>query len=225
MPVKGPNIGRALDALRHKVVNTTTKHPGVTAGLIGTGVAATQLENDAIDTEERIMQEQVGASGAKYAGVFKSPARDAYVQKVAAMDSVRHMPSLPAPLSEQFTGGLASGVGSAAAQEGAGALKALMRIALLATKDKAVQDARRRKIIEELIANDPIVSTFEREIPGGSHQAFQTMRRWAPELSTDPNVVRSYLRQAAQTGGTIDYPALKALTDAELSALKARHER
>jgi len=37
----------------------------------------------------------------------------------------------------------------------------------------------------------------------------------APTLSMDPNVVTSFLREAAQTGGSINYMTLKQLAEAE----------
>jgi hypothetical protein len=51
-----------------------------------------------------------------------------------------------------------------------------------------------------------------------------TMSRFAPELSTDPNVVTSFLRETAQTGGTMNHVMVKQLAEAEAAIQSAKGE-
>jgi hypothetical protein len=46
-------------------------------------------------------------------------------------------------------------------------------------------------------------------------EAYHTMTRFAPVLSTDKNAVRSFLRQAVMSGSGPDYMSIKLLADSE----------
>ena len=50
------------------------------------------------------------------------------------------------------------------------------------------------------------------------------MARYAPELSTDPNIVTAFLRHAAMSGGPIDHTMVKGLAEAEMAVQKAQNE-
>ncbi len=41
------------------------------------------------------------------------------------------------------------------------------------------------------------------------------MKRFAPTLSSDPNAVRSFLREAATSGAGVNYNTIKLLAEAE----------
>ena len=221
-PVKLPDVGSLLDKLVNRVPKIVTKHPVLTAGAIGTGIAASEIDRRARDTESTIMREQMGAPGSKYAETVKTSALQAYHQ--ACQGNTKEALDFSS-ITEHAGEGIGAGAGKAVATEGIGGLTSLLRNIFLKAKDKTIDEPKRQKIVSNLLEQDPIVSSYERESPGGPQQAFSSMSRWAPELSTDANIVRSFLRQAAQTGGTLDYPSLKALTDAETSALKARQAR
>ena len=217
-PVKLPDVGTLLDRISKGVPSVFKKHPVLTAGVIGTGIAASDIDRRARDTESIIMREQMGAPGSKYAGTVKTSAMNAYWKASKGLEK-------KAIDFSNIAEGAEKSVGGAAATGGVNALTSLLRNVFLKAKDKTINEPKRQKIVSNLIEQDPTVSTYEKESPGGPQQAFTSMSRWAPELSTDANIVRSFLRQAAQTGGTLDYPSLKALTDAETSALKARQAR
>ena len=46
-------------------------------------------------------------------------------------------------------------------------------------------------------------------------EAYHTMSRFAPVLSTDKNAVRSFLRQAVTSGSGPDFMSIKLVADAE----------
>ena len=75
-------------------------------------------------------------------------------------------------------------------------------------------DSARQAIINQLKHEDPILSQADNK---ALMEAFHTMARFAPVLSTDKNAVRSFLRQAVMGGGGADYASIKLLADAEHS--------
>ena len=69
--------------------------------------------------------------------------------------------------------------------------------------------------------HDPIVSIQERANPGSTIQAYSTMVKFAPTLSTDPNIVTSFLRETSQSEGGLNPLTVKQLADTEQSVNKA----
>ena len=65
-----------------------------------------------------------------------------------------------------------------------------------------------------MATKDSIISQAD---PHLVHSAFETMKRFAPNLATDPNAVRSFLRESATWGEGPSYATIKNLTDAERS--------
>lgn len=74
------------------------------------------------------------------------------------------------------------------------------------------QDSARKAILEQLKHEDPILADADDKV---LMEAFHTMCRFAPVLSTDKNAVRSFLRQAVMSGNGADYVTIKLLADAE----------
>lgn len=73
-------------------------------------------------------------------------------------------------------------------------------------------NAARTAIVQGLMADDPILAEADE---AKLMEAYHTMVRFAPVLSTDKNAVRSFLRQAVMTGAGPDYAAIKLLADSE----------
>jgi hypothetical protein len=111
--------------------------------------------------------------------------------------------------------GFFGGAGSEAAKSGIGAIGKLIKGIARSIKNKMVFDKERQDLLGEIVENDPIVSVFEQETPGVTSKAYETMTRFAPTLSRDPNIATSFLREAAQTGGALNYQTVKHLADAE----------
>lgn len=72
----------------------------------------------------------------------------------------------------------------------------------------------RNSLIGRLQTEDPIIKNIP---PDKLQEAYATMVRFAPTLSTDPNAVRSFLREAGVSGGGISFPSIRILADAERS--------
>jgi hypothetical protein len=73
-------------------------------------------------------------------------------------------------------------------------------------------DQARDAVLAELKKSDPIISQASDKT---IKDAFGTMVRFAPTLSTDKNAVRSYLREAVMSGVGPNYSTIKSLADAE----------
>lgn len=74
--------------------------------------------------------------------------------------------------------------------------------------DQSARDA----IIGDLKRNDPVLAGADDTT---LMEAYHTMSRFAPVLSTDKNAVRSFLRQAVTSGSGPDFMSIKLVADAE----------
>lgn len=75
-----------------------------------------------------------------------------------------------------------------------------------------MQQRKQDKSFIQAITQDPTLQDadkFELEA------AFDSMKKVAPSLASDPNAVRSFLRGAVMSGGGVDYNTLKLLAETE----------
>jgi hypothetical protein len=70
----------------------------------------------------------------------------------------------------------------------------------------------REAILGDLKRNDSVLANADDKT---LMEAYHSMTRFAPTLSTDKNAVRSFLRQAVMSGAGPDYMSIKLLADAE----------
>ncbi len=131
---------------------------------------------------------------------------------------------IPAHFADEFTKGIGGGIGGGIAAEGLGAIRRLLGMTAQAINERMIQDPARKRIVRHAMQDDPDVKTLERQQPGSAARAYSTMARYAPELSTDPNVVTAFLRHAAMSGGPVDHTMVKGLAEAETAVQKARNE-
>jgi hypothetical protein len=68
----------------------------------------------------------------------------------------------------------------------------------------SLKNHQRQLILQDLVINDPFISEADPELIS---QGYNTLRRLAPELSTNKEVVRSIMRQLVHTGGLSVYDA------------------
>ncbi len=129
----------------------------------------------------------------------------------------------PLNLKRLFGQGLVGGLSAGVALAGLSGVGAIASKAAKGIKERLVLDRKRERIVDDISINDPIVSVFEAEDPGSSLRAYNTLVRAAPSLSMDPNIATAYLRNAAQTGGAVDFQTIKLLADAETAMQKARN--
>lgn len=110
--------------------------------------------------------------------------------------------------------GFASGLGGGAAKELIDLVRGGGRKALIAAK-AGDQDAAFARAVKE--DTEVLQNTDKKALTS----AFDTMRRFAPTLSTDPNAVKAYLRAAVTSGGGVDYNTIKLLAEAEGAITKS----
>lgn len=75
--------------------------------------------------------------------------------------------------------------------------------------------ASRPEPFDALRRSDPVIAQADAK---SLRDAYETMQRFAPTLATDKNAVRAWLREAAVSGGGVNYNTIKLLTDAEIAA-------
>jgi hypothetical protein len=78
----------------------------------------------------------------------------------------------------------------------------------------AGDEAARQAILGNLKRTDSVLSQAD---DATLMESYNTMKRFAPVLSTDKNAVRSFLRQAVMSGSGPDFVSIKMLSDAERS--------
>jgi hypothetical protein len=88
---------------------------------------------------------------------------------------------------------------------------------------KILDTPARKEIMNRLMTSDPIISDAVKRNPQMQRQlleAFGTMIKFAPSLTTDINAVRSFLREVVLGGGNVNYAVVKNLIDTEKSHRK-----
>jgi hypothetical protein len=88
-------------------------------------------------------------------------------------------------------------------------------------KEKFVNSPMRHAILGQLKREDDIIAMAD---PTSTLEAYHTMKKVAPTLSTDKNAVKSFLREAVQHQGGVDYMTLKGLADAEAAVTGAAYK-
>lgn len=77
---------------------------------------------------------------------------------------------------------------------------------------RAINSIRRAKVVNSLVNDDDIISRADPEVVS---DAMNTFSRFAPTLSTDPNAVRSYLREAVTYGTGPDFATISNIANTE----------
>lgn len=218
-------LAKGVDSINKRVLTFLKKHPAIVAGGVGVGLGASNLSVPAHQVENDIMNNYLGAPGAKYSSC---PVMEKFAERkmgLAAKIAYEKTAGDSGPdFGSSFVQGAGKGMGGGVVSEGLGALRRLIGSAAQSISNKFYDEPKREKIVQQAIKHDPIISTAERESPGQVMNAFQTMKSVAPTLSTDPNVVQSYLRNAVLSGGPIDFQTIKGLADAETSLHRAQNE-
>ena len=248
--MKSINVLDAVDRLATKGVEFAKNRPGLTLGGVGVGIGATNALNPARKAKAELMHEYIGSPHAKYSScplLEKFAERKTMLAAKISFEKVARRPHQQLQQQPQQRGnrgpqggppihksepnfgqhmskGMGVALGGGVVSEGISALRRLIGASAQAVSERYVEDPKRRAIIDRVVKKDSVVSTAERENPGQAVQAYGTMRRFAPTLSTDPNVVTSFLRNSALTGGPMDFQTIKGLADAEHAVQRARNE-
>lgn len=227
-----------LLSLPGKVLRTAKAHPLATVGVAGTGLAVNEGLNHAEGAEQEILNNRTGAPMGRYvyAELDRFEARKGYIdEKLAFEKSAAVIWQNQMNDSEHRDGGgvawaptmgseLAGGFGKAIGQQTIGGISTLLGSVADSLRNKLVLAPKREAIFAHLVQNDPVIAQYEASQPGSAARAFMSMSRFAPELSTDPNVVTSFLRETAQTGGTLNHVMIKQLAEAEAAIQAAKGE-
>jgi hypothetical protein len=80
------------------------------------------------------------------------------------------------------------------------------------TKKVMVDDPKRAQIFAHLVKTDDIIGSADKR---NLLEAYDSMAKFAPTLSTNLSAAKSFLREAAQHDGGIDYMTIKGLGQAE----------
>lgn len=233
-----------LLSLPVKALGVAQKFPVAAVGLAGTGVAINEGLDQAAAIEQDIRNNYTGAPMGHYvyAELEQFEERKGYLDEKLAFEKEAVVfegetsePRWTADQAHHNIGGkgniawgatlggdLSQGFGKAIGQETIGGLSSLLGSVADSLRDKIVLMPKREAIFEHLVKHDPVISQYEASQPGSAARAFMTMSRFAPELSTDPNVVTSFLREAAQTGGTMNHVMIKQLAEAEAAIQAAK---
>jgi hypothetical protein len=193
------------------------------AAALGTAAAVPRAGREGRKLEAEIMENYTGAPGGKfvYAELQDFSQRKKFLGEKVAMCKVAYGDSGPPGFLDTAQGGLASGLGKGVAQSGIEALGKMIRGTARSVKERMVLDKQREAIVDHIMTRDPIVSVQEQVNPGSTIQAYSTMVKFAPTLSTDPNVVTSFLREASQSEGGINPLTVQQLAKTEESINKA----
>ena len=156
----------------------------------------------------------------KYGSLEKFAERKAYLDVKTAFIKT----SRDDDIGDALLSGTAKGFGGGLASEGLGGIRRLLGITAQSIHEKMTRDPQRAQILKTVMRSDPDIHSFEKNQPGSTARAYATMVRYAPELSTDPNIVTAFLRHAAMSGGPIDHTMVKGLAEAEMAVQKAQNE-
>ena len=218
--VKDP--GPALNRL----VRLIGKHPVAATSLGGATVAAgTAFGPEAIAQESEFMKNRMGAPGGKF--VFAQEDVRSFLEeefrKEAAVPIKPPMGSWNTIWQEGLKG-IGSGIGGGVGVAGVMVLAEILRKAGRGLSQKLLYDTQRKELLRKIITMDPMVGSFEAQNPGVMLKIYASMVAVAPTLSMDINAVTSFLREASQTHGSINYLTIKQLAETE-KAIHAVHDK
>lgn len=123
--------------------------------------------------------------------------------------------------SQQAVGGAAGAFGKEMGSAGAKLLLDMTNKAM-ESMSHAGDASAREAILGELKRTDSVLANADDKT---LMEAYHTMTRFAPVLSTDKNAVRSFLRQAVMSGSGPDFMSIKLLADSERAVTGEKDKR
>lgn len=193
----GPTVGNLLG----RAGNLVAKDPARLRAAAGLLLLAPILSEGFNEGHQR--------SEAEIMNMRRNPERELTASLREAMEKKAAGPT--------WSGELFKGVGNAFGKTVAEGTLGLAGGAFGAIANLAAGPARTR-LLESLLRTDPVLSDAVKRNPMAAQvikEAFATMIRFAPSLSTDINAVRSFLREAAIGGGGVNYATIKNLIETE----------
>jgi hypothetical protein len=200
------------------------KHPLAATGIGATAASVATIKKPGDELEEEIMKNYTGTPGGKYvyAELEKVAERKSFLEKKMSFTEKRAYD--PHTFGGSLLGGIGQGVGKSIGQAGLEVIRALVSAAGNAMRlGQSSLNSQQKMLIKRIVEGDPMLRTYDVSNPGVLESAYTTMVRTAPHVSEDKNVVVSFLREASQTGGTVNYVTMKHLAEAERAFLEARN--
>lgn len=203
------------------------KNPKLMRLGVGTAVAGPILWGTASTSQKKYERELMALHNDPSRTITAS--LDAFLEKQAKNDDNKpfsytpgdvtnrfnHVPqSIGAYGIKSFTQGIGEGVGKGLADMLFRGLGGLAN----SVKENVSTNPRRAALVDSLIRTDPVISDAVTRDPHGREalmEAYGTMVRFAPSLSTDINAVRSFLREAVLSGSGVNYATIKNLIETE----------
>lgn len=113
----------------------------------------------------------------------------------------------------------ASSLGGNVAQELISTTKGIIGKSMSGLRERLIDNPKRRSLFDAIRKEDPDLHAAD---PKQLMEAYNTMARVAPNLSTDKSAVRSFLRNAAFSGGGLDFNTIKGIADAESAVSRTK---
>ena len=209
-----------------RFIATVQRHPVASTVGAGSLIAAGNSMDLAKEQESEFMKNRVGAPGGKF--VYASEKIASILEEEFVKEAARGAVSAaanPSMWNTAWTGGvqsLGNSVGSGVGSAGVSLLTDILRKAGRGLSQKLTYDAKRRDMLRSILTADPIVSAFEAQNPGIMIKVYASMVSVAPTLSLDKNAVTTFLREAAQTHGALNYMTIKQLAETEKAINEAK---
>lgn len=206
-----------------RFIETVQRHP-VKATLTGGAlVAAKDSMTHAQEQESENMRNRLGSPEGKF--VYASEKVASLLEEVFVKEATQSLAANPVTWNSAWStgvGGLAGGIGAGVGGAGVLLLTDILRKAGRGLSQKLVHDSKRRDILRNVLMTDPMISSFEVQNPGLLLKVYASMVSVAPTLSLDRNAVTTFLREAAQTHGSINYMTIKQLAETEKAINEAK---
>ena len=196
-------------------------HPGASRLAVGGALALPILAAATMATQK--------SYGDRLMNLREDPSRDVreitaslevFLEKRAG-DPISSLPSRYMHMGEagktlQF--GFIGGLGGALAGHALTGLGGVISDGIGSLKNLLIGDRQRKQLFDQLIMTDVLLRDQIQSKPESIEflrDAYATMCRFAPSLSTDTNAVRSFLREVVVGGGGVNYLTIKDLIQTE----------
>lgn len=195
----------------------------VPAALAGTGLYAMYRGSQAADEQEARMMDLSNGRQQDMGSTFPSMAvkqsHDEFTSQ--ALMKLGNGAPLQAPQMPTYHNAAANALASTAVDFG---VKQPLSALQSFVKKKLYTEPRQRRVLNEVLAQDPELAQHQAENPEVMHRAYSTLKAFGPSLAMDHNAVRNFLQNSMAVNGNIDYSTIGTLADTEKKIRAARGE-
>jgi hypothetical protein len=207
-----------------RFIETVQKHPVEATVAGGMLVAAKNtMKPHAVEQEKEFMRNRLGSPDGKF--VYASEKVASMLEEMFVKEAANPSPSDPTSWNTAWSSGvegLGKSVGEGIGGTGVLLLSDILRKAGRGLAQKLVYDSKRREMLRTALTTDPMLRSFEAQNPGLLLKVYASMVSVAPTLSLDKNATLTFLREAAQTHGALNYITIKQLAETEKAINEAK---